>query len=154
MSKHRSPSLTQRQAAVKYGWRSGLEERVGAQLTEAGMDFEYEETTLKYTVPARTARYTPDFSLSNGIVIETKGRFMVADRQKMVLVKEQHPDLDIRFVFTRSATTISKTSKTTYAAWCEKHGFPYADKLVPAHWLQEPPNKESLKALERIKNDG
>ena len=71
------------------------------------------------------------------LVIETKGRFVTADRQKHLLVKEQHPDFDVRFVFQNSRARISKTSKTTYAAWCEKHGFKYADKCVPAEWLTE-----------------
>jgi hypothetical protein len=81
--------------------------------------------------------YTPDFLLPNGIIIETKGMFTVADRRKHTLIKKQHPELDIRFVFENSKRRISKASKTTYAAWCEKHGFLYADKLVPDAWIQE-----------------
>ena len=71
------------------------------------------------------------------LVIETKGRFVTADRQKHLLVKEQHPDLDVRFVFQNSRARISKTSKTTYADWCNKHGFTFADKRVPEEWLLE-----------------
>lgn len=62
---------------------------------------------------------------------------MPGDRQKMLWIKEQHPHLDIRFVFTRSASPIYKGSKTTYAAWCQKHGFLFADKVVPGEWLRE-----------------
>lgn len=150
----RKASLTQAQAGRKHGWRSGLEQKVGAYLDEQGVPFEFEETTLRYSVPARPARYTPDFILPNGIIIETKGRWVTADRQKMALVKEQHPDLDIRMVFSRSATKISKTSKTTYAMWCIKHGFPFADRMPPEDWLKEPANKASLAALSRIRNNG
>lgn len=146
--------LTQRQAALKHGWRSGLEEQVGAQLDAAGMGYDYEGITLPYLKPARTAKYTPDFPLANGIIVETKGRWDVADRQKMALIKEQHPDLDIRMVFTRSKSPIRKGSKTTYGMWCKKHGFPYADKLIPQEWLDEPPNEASLAALREIKNNG
>jgi hypothetical protein len=45
--------------------------------------------------------------------------------------------LDIRFVFNYSKSRISKKSSTTYAMWCEKHGFQYADKSIPAEWLKE-----------------
>ncbi len=93
---------------------------------------------IRYTKPESNHRYTPDFPLPNGIIIETKGRFLPADRQKHLLVKAQHPEKDIRFVFTRSKTPISKGSKTTYADWCEKNGFRYADKTVPEAWLREP----------------
>lgn len=119
------------------GYRSGLEEVISNQLKSNGIPVEYETTKIKYTKPARLSTYTPDFVLPNGIIIETKGRFVTADRQKHLLVKEQHPHLDIRFVFSNSKTKISKQSTTTYAAWCEKYGFIFADKLIPQHWLKE-----------------
>jgi hypothetical protein len=71
------------------------------------------------------------------LIIETKGRFVTEDRQKHLLIKAQHPELDIRFVFSNSRAKISKTSKTTYAAWCDKYGFKYADKRIPEAWLEE-----------------
>ena len=127
--------------AIKHGWRSGLEKSLAAYLDERNIDYEYEEHKLKYTVPEREATYTPDFYVTTRtgklIIIETKGRFVTADRQKMLLVKEQHPDLDIRFVFSNPNSRISKKSKTTYGAWCEKHGFPYAAKVAPERWLDE-----------------
>lgn len=101
------------------------------------MSFTYEDQVIEYLKPAKIARYTPDFVLENEIIIETKGRFLTADRQKHLLVQKQHPELDIRFVFSRSKERISKKSKTTYAAWCEKHGFQYADSSIPDAWLKE-----------------
>lgn len=41
-------------------------------------------------------------------------------------------------MFSNSKTRISKGSPTTYAAWCEKNGFRYADKFIPQAWLIEP----------------
>ena len=35
---------------IKYGYRSGLESKVSAQLTEAGVDFEYETFKIEYQV--------------------------------------------------------------------------------------------------------
>ena len=126
---------TAKQTGRKHGWRSGLEERVGQQLKSKGIAYTYEEKVIQYVVPARKAKYTPDFVLPNGIIVETKGRFVVADRQKHLFVKAQHPELDIRFVFSNSKAKISKASKTTYADWCEQHGFKYADKEIPNEWL-------------------
>jgi len=97
----------------------------------------YETTKIEYVVPERLAKYTPDFVLRNGIIIETKGRFVTADRQKHRLIKAQHPHLDIRFVFTNPNQRISKTSATTYAMWCEQYGFRYAKKTVPDAWFKE-----------------
>lgn len=121
------------------GFRSGLEERIAQELLEQGVPFDYEAHTIEYTKPAKKATYKPDFILHNGIIIETKGRFLTADRQKHLLIKKQHPDLDIRFVFSNSNSKISKRSKTTYAMWCEKNGFLYADGFIPKAWLKEPP---------------
>jgi len=123
---------------LKYGFRSGLEKRVADELNSQGISFSYEEMKIEYTRPARQSKYTPDFVLTNsGIIVETKGRFMTDDRAKMLLVKAQHPTLDIRFVFSNPKQRISKSSKTTYSMWCEKHGFKYAKGSIPIEWLRE-----------------
>ncbi len=122
--------------AKKLGFRSGLEEKVAKQLTEAGVAYEYETTKIKYVVPESVHKYTPDFVLPNGIIVETKGRFVVADRKKHLLIQKQRPDLDIRFVFSNSKTKISKGSKTSYADWCDKNNFIFADKEIPEEWLR------------------
>jgi hypothetical protein len=122
---------------LKHGYRSGLEDKVAKALEALGIDPRYEQEKITYVVPTRKATYTPDFRLPNGIFVETKGRFVVADRQKHLFIKAQHPELDIRFVFSNSKAKISKTSQTTYAMWCEQHCFKYADKEIPSEWLNE-----------------
>lgn len=134
-------------AGLKHGWRSGLEEQVGDQLKAAGVKARFEEIRIPFEQPAQPRHYTPDWVLPNGIIIETKGRFVTADRKKHLLVQAQHPDLDIRFVFSNSRSRISKQSKTTYAAWATTKGFKYADKLIPPEWLAEPKNHKSLAAI-------
>lgn len=129
--------LSTKQVGLKYGFRSGLEESIAENLASKGVGFKFEELTITYTKPAKQSKYTPDFELPNGIIIESKGRFLTADRQKHLLVQRQHPFMDIRFVFSNSRTRISKRSKTTYADWCDKHGFLYADKEIPDEWLKE-----------------
>lgn len=124
---------------LKYGYRSGLEDKVSKQLQESGVSFEYETLKIQYEVN-ETRRYTPDFILPNGIIIETKGRFVAADRKKHLLIQQQHSHLDIRFVFSNSRAKLSKGAKSTYAEWCEKHGFLYADKEIPQEWLNETTN--------------
>lgn len=127
--------VTKRQAAVKNGYRSGLEETIDSTLKKRNVDGEYEKHKIKYTIPATEHTYTPDFRLPNGIFVETKGRFVIEDRKKHMLIKKQHPELDIRFVFQNSKNKIRKGSPTTYADWCNKHGFIYADKNIPQEWL-------------------
>ena len=130
--------LSKKAHALKNGYRSGLEEKIAQELKALGVPFEYESSKIKFLQPAKQRTYTPDFILPNGIIIETKGRFTTADRQKHLMIKEQHPDIDIRFIFQNSNTKISKKSKTTYAMWCEKNGFLYADKSIPLAWIKEP----------------
>lgn len=128
---------------LEHGFRSGLEDQIAAELEAAGVPVRYEdpESVIHYVKPAKKSRYTPDFVLPNGIIIETKGRFVTADRQKHLLIKEQHPEKDIRFVFSNSRQRISKQSQTTYGMWCDKYGFKYADRSIPWEWLKEPPRK-------------
>lgn len=133
-----SKPISRKAHGIANGYRSGLEEKVGAELDAKGIEYTYEKEVIQYTKPEKKAKYTPDFVLENGIIVETKGRFLTADRQKHLLVKQQRPDLDIRFVFTNPNARISKTSKTTYAMWCDKYGFQYAAQSIPDAWLKEP----------------
>lgn len=128
--------FTKREAAAKHGFRSGLELDLDESLKQVGIDGEYEKHKIKYVIPASDHVYTPDFKLPNGIYVETKGRFVAEDRKKHLLIKEQHPNLDIRFVFQNSKNKIRKGSKTTYADWCNKYGYKFADKIIPQEWLE------------------
>ena len=126
---------TQKAASMKHGYRSGLEEKISEELKDKNVSFEYETRKIEYIVPEKKSKYTPDFILPNGVIVETKGRFVSADMKKHLLVKQQHPELDIRFLFQNSKNKIRKGSKTTYADWCIKHGFLFADKTIPDDWL-------------------
>ncbi len=119
------------------GYRSRFEARVGDDLEKRAVPFGYEDQKVPYTIPAKVETYLPDFTLPNGIIVEAKGRFTPADRRKLKRVKASNPSLDIRLVFQAPGNKLNKNSKTTYAAWAEKHGFPWAKKAVPAEWLHE-----------------
>ena len=147
MSK-KTKKKTSESVGFREGFRSGLEDINSELLEEQGIPVLYEKARLDYLKPARVSRYTPDFVLPNGIIIETKGRFVTADRQKHLLISDQHPDLDVRFVFSNPRNRISKKSKTTYQMWCEKNDFLFAAKLIPDEWIKEPPTEKRLAALE------
>src|SRR5690606_381421 len=127
------------------GYRSGLEHIIAQQLEGQSVPIIYEKFQIKYVQPSKVRTYTPDFVLPNGIIVETKGRFTPADRQKHLLIQEQFPELDIRFVFSNPNQKINKGSKTTYAMWCEKNGFLYAKGLIPKEWLMEPAKDRGFK---------
>ncbi len=127
---------------LRNGYRSGLEEAVSAQLKASGVSYLYEDEVIFYKKPESIHKYTPDFVLIRGgnsrpVYIETKGYFTPADRKKHLFIQKEHPQLDLRFVFENPNNKISKKSKTTYAMWCDKHGFKYATKWVPKEWLNE-----------------
>jgi hypothetical protein len=122
--------------ARKNGYRSGLEDVVAAYLKQHKVKFLYEKIKIEWEdLSYRT--YTPDFVLNNGIIIETKGRFLASDRRKHIAIKKQHPELDIRFVFTNSRTKLRKGAKSSYGEWCLKYGFRYYDRIIPEDWLKE-----------------
>ena len=113
-------------------FRSGLEERIAKTFDKENVTYLYESTAYEYTL---VSKYTPDFFLESGVIIECKGVFKPSDRRKMLAIKHQHPDLDIRFIFQRN-NTLTKSSKTTYGDWCDKHGFPYCVYPdIPSDWL-------------------
>ena len=135
------------QKALREGYRSGLEGIIAEQiLRETGEEVRYEpkDDKIKYEIPSSLHTYTYDFQLPNGIIIETKGRFTPADRKKHLLIKQQHPERDIRFVFSNANARLSKGSPTTYAKWCEKHGFKYAHRWIPKAWFTRDSIKDTL----------
>lgn len=122
---------------VVTGHRSGLEDKISEQIKRQSKQDNYEKYNIKYTIPASTHTYTPDFVLSNGIIIEAKGVFDAADRRKHLLIKQQYPNLDIRFVFSNAKAKIYKGSNTSLSDWCLKYGFQYATKEIPRTWFKE-----------------
>ena len=125
-----------RRHAIKNGYRSGLEDDIAKDLEGRGVGFEYEKLKVQWQL-LENKTYTPDFKLPNGIIIESKGRFVQADRKKHLIIQDQHPFLDIRFVFSNSRSKLYKGAKSTYGDWCNKHGFLYADKRIPDEWLTQ-----------------
>jgi len=117
-------------------YRSGLEKTVSEFLKQNQKQVRYEELKVEW-MDLRYRTYTPDFVLDNGIIIETKGIFDNEDRRKHIAVREQHPELDIRFVFSNANAKLYKGSKTTYAMWCDKQGFKYSNRIIPQEWLAE-----------------
>lgn len=137
MAKIHRKKITVDAAGKKHGFRSGLEDRFIQELEEYGLEPNYEAKKFEYIIPESKHNYTPDFPLSPHIVIETKGRWVVEDRQKMLLIKEQYPEIDFRIVFYNANQKIKKGSKTTYAMWCDKHGIKWANKTIPTEWVEE-----------------
>jgi hypothetical protein len=133
-------------------YKSKLEKNNATFLKDKGIDFLYEpkEAKIKYIIPASEHIYTPDLCFKTKgtgktIIVETKGIWEYQDRCKHVWIKKLYPELNIRFVFTRSATKTSKGAKQTYADICEGRGrgifrglkWQYADKKIPEEWLNE-----------------
>ena len=114
-------------------YRSKLEERLATLLPTLGISYEYESEKVSYTIQHH---YTPDFVLPNHTYLEAKGYWDAADRRKILAVKKDNPDMDLRMVFQAPYNTISKKSKTTYAMWCEKHDIPWTSyHNIPLDWL-------------------
>jgi len=140
MKKAQRTISKRRRHAIANGYRSGLEETVSRQIADAGLTVSYETDKIEYTWPKRKSTYRPDFKLPKPggfFYVETKGIWAVGDRAKHLLIKQQHPEIDIRFVFSNARSKLYKGSPTTYAMYCEKHGFQYAQKLIPDEWLKE-----------------
>ncbi len=120
--------------------KSKLEIKLSEILNNTGVTWAYEVTKIPYTIPESDHQYTVDFTLSNGLLIEGKGYLSDhKERYKYVLIKEQHPDIDLRFVFDNPNKLCGGT-KMTHAKWAEKYGFRYCsikDTEQIESWLKE-----------------
>ena len=114
-------------------FRSKLEERVADLLSNLGIDYEYESTLVPYVIQHN---YSPDFLLPSGVFLECKGYWAPEDRRKIKAVKKQNPNIEILMIFQAPYNRISKSSKTTYAQWCDKHGIRWSSYTeIPIDWL-------------------
>ena len=114
-------------------YKSNLEKNIADLLEGLGVSFMYESEKLSYTIEHN---YTPDFVLPNYTYLEAKGYWAAEDRRKILAVKRDNPDVDLRMIFQSPYNTISKKSKTTYAQWCDKHDIPWTSyKDIPIEWL-------------------
>jgi hypothetical protein len=125
-----------RRKAKAAGFRSGLEQVIDQQLRKKKVEYKYEPKDQKVTYVPKVRTYLPDFVLTNGVILEVKGRLTSADRVKHLLIKAQHPELDIRFVF-QVDNKISRVSTTRYSDWCDKHGFQYCFIDIPEEWFND-----------------
>lgn len=126
---------------------SQSEVRFAKGLDDRRIPWEYESDEIKWTQTARV--YTPDFKITRKdrteFFVEYKGFLWTEDKQKMKAVKEQHPDIDIRFVFAdahkpvHGAKTRKDGTKMSHAEWAEKTGYLWAHATIPASWLKTQP---------------
>lgn len=119
-------------------FRSGFEERIwdSAKLRKRKVVFEPQDIRIYYNIPYR---YLPDFRLPNGIYVEAKGYLRPRDRTKMIAVRQQNPELDIRFVFQNARQKLSNKSKKsdTYGEWAERLGYKWSQGDIPEEWWDE-----------------
>lgn len=96
----------------------------------------YESTKLKYVMPSSNHSYLVDFEIGPNSYIEVKGRLMPQERKKYLLVRDQHPEITLRFFFDKSENKLYKGSPTSYGDWATKNGFEYTDikKGLPEDW--------------------
>lgn len=128
------------------GYRCQYEADVAAGLAADGVETSYEALRIPYVVNI-CAAYKPDWALhEQAIMLEVKGEFRKEDRDKMLLVKQQHPHLDIRLMFQRPGGKV--TQKLTYAMWAEKNGFPWCQgPRLPDDWRRHKPGVLSRMAF-------
>lgn len=120
--------------------RSKLEKTFEDILKDYTIEYGYEVTKIPYTIPESAHKYIVDWTLPNGLLIETKGWLVDhRERQKYLLIKQQYPDLDLRFVFANPQKLCGGT-KMTHQQWAEKNGFRWCsiyDTDQLKSWLKE-----------------
>jgi len=108
--------------------RNKFEQKINLQLKRAKVIFTYEPEKIPYVL---AGHYIPDFVLQtpNGkVYLECKGYFRPEHKRKMVAVRRQHPNLDIRIIFYRGTKQNIR--------WAEKHSFRYAIEKIPQDWIK------------------
>lgn len=119
-------------------YRSKYEKRIGEDLRKRKRRAEYEPQSpeIRYVLPKR---YIPDWKLPNGVFVEAKGYFPAKDRSKLLRVRKENPDLDLRILFQSANNRLTKSPNSMmYWQWAEKHGFPWAEgDSIPEEWFND-----------------
>lgn len=105
---------------------------------------EYEVEKLPYTIDHV---YIPDLILTkkdgSKLYIEVKGNgraWTPAVMQKMLKVREEHPDLDIRIVFYSDGAFGARRKDGTrqrQSDWATRHKWPFSIGSIPKEWINE-----------------
>lgn len=108
-----------------------------------GATIEYESEKLTYVIEAT---YTPDFVITfkdgRKLYIEAKGNGRQFDqfvKQKMIAVKDQHPDKDIRIVFYSDGKVGNTRKDGTYmrqSDWASKNNYVFSIREIPKDWIK------------------
>ena len=129
-------------------FKSRLEYNIAMSLWRRGIEFEYERESWEYHADVykglcahcgghdivSVRKYTPDFFLPNGIVVETKGRLDSSTRTQLLAVMESNPDKELVLVFARD-NWMTKAHKNRYSDWCLKHKIDFHVGDIPDEWL-------------------
>lgn len=115
------------------GYKSGLESKFQAACEAKGWKLPYEMDKIKYTIPESKHTYTPDFTVTENVYIETKGLWAGTDRKKAILIRDQHPHIKILYVFQRNQM-LSKKSSTSYLDWANKNNLDACVFANTDHW--------------------
>ena len=108
--------------------KNKFEEKIALQLQKAKASFKYEGTKVPYIL---ARHYIPDFVIvtcTGKLYIECKGYLRPEHKAKMVAVKRQHPELDVRIVFYAAVKNNIR--------WAERNGIKYAIGTIPQEWLE------------------
>lgn len=111
-------------------YKSKFEQNVAKAFKLAGVRFEYEPEVVRFLQPEKERKYTPDFRIftkKGSVFIETKGKLTLADRQKMIWVRDQNPKKRFVFIFMNADNKLTRRSKTTYGEWATKNEFVWFD---------------------------
>lgn len=108
--------------------KNPFEKKIARQLRRAKVKFKYEGIKIPYVL---SGHYIPDFVIhtpTGYIYVETKGYLRPADKRKMVAVRRQHPEIDLRILF--------YASRKEQIRWATKVGIKYAVGKIPKEWME------------------
>ena len=112
---------------IKPKLRNRFEKKIDLQLRRAKVQFTYEGEKIAYIL---ARHYIPDFIIITPlgrVYVEAKGYLRPEHKAKLIAVKKQHPNLDLRILF------YADTKKNT--KWASKNGFKFAVGTIPKEWL-------------------
>lgn len=126
-------------------FRSNFELQVASLLKYWRCPYEFEAEVIPWVSEPEPHKYNPDFKITTRtgkiIYVETKGMFELSDMKKHLAIQKQHPDKDIRFVFSNPNAWYRAARTRSYGKWATSNGFKWCGKnqvkKVLLEWINE-----------------
>lgn len=127
-------------------YRSSWEANLARIFNYLQIPFEFEKQEFNVEYESRSYHYIPDFFLSNNKIIEVKGFWNRASRDKVKGFREKYPEYELLIIDGDMYITLSRLYSKHIPEW-EHDAVYFTKEIIPLIGITQPNRREFVKQL-------